>query len=174
MGVSPQTPHMPHHEMEVQMKRVLLWSMMICLLFGSVNALYAGTEEDVKTLALKGASMIKKNGKDKGIAEIMSPNGPLSAQFKSGKLNLTVNNLNGVNLANHSFPALIGQNHYTLQDANGKPFMKDAIDIAKAKGGGWIEFAFTNPDTRKIGRWKGWVQRIEGMDLFVMGLTWKQ
>ncbi len=117
--------------------------------------------------------MIKKDDKAKGVAEIMNPNGPLSAIFKKGKYNVAGNDFDGINIVNRSFPAIAGQNHYTLQDANGKRFIKDAIEIVKTKGGGWIEFAWTDPDTKKIGSWRGWVQRVEGMDIVVMGLVWK-
>ncbi|MBA4419119.1 MAG: hypothetical protein C0392_14615 [Syntrophus sp. (in: bacteria)] len=157
---------------EVQMKRVIVFMVMVALVFGAVCVAYAGAEEDVKALALKAAAFIKENGKDKGIAEIMNPKGRF-AQPKTGKFNLSGNDFNGIMLVNQSFPEMIGQNHLTLRDANDKYFIKDAIEIAKTKGGGPIEFAFTDPDTKKIGSWKGWVQRVQGMDMFVMGLTWK-
>jgi cytochrome c len=155
------------------MKRVLVCVTMIAVLAGFVCVSYAGTDDDVKELALKSAALIKKDGKTKGIAEIMDPSGPLSALFKKGKYNVAGNDFDGVNIVNRSFPAIVGQNHYALQDANGKRFIQDAVGIAKTKGGGWIEFAWTDPDTKKIGNWRGWVQRVEGMDMLVMGLVWK-
>ena|GEM_PF-1904544 len=155
------------------MRKVAVCMVMVVVLLGVACAVYASSQEDAKALALKGALLIKDMGKDKGIAEIMNPNSQFRTLFKSGKLTLTVNGFNGVNLANPFFPGLVGQDHLGLKDPNGKPFIKDAVEIAKTKGGGPIEFAFTDPDTKKVGQYNGWVQRVEGMDMFVMGLSWK-
>ena len=76
-------------------------------------------------------------------------------------------------MANHIFPALVGQNHFNLKDPNGKYFMKDAVEIAKTKGNVWVDFVWTDPDTKKIGIWKTWIQRVEGMDILALGLCWK-
>jgi len=158
---------------EVEMKRLLVLATMVAVLAGFVCVSYAGTDDDVKELGLKAAALIKKDGKARGIAEISDPNGPLSALLKKGKYNITLNDFDGMNLVNCSFPAIVGQNHYTLRDANGKFFIQNGIEIARTKGGGWIDFAWTDPDTKKVGSWRGWVQRVEGMDMYVMGLVWK-
>ena len=146
------------------MKKSFICIVMVAVLMSTVYAAYAGTEDDAKALARRVASYLKENGKDKGVAEIMDP----ADRFKRGKFNVSVNDFNGVNLANVLFPTLVGQNHYTLKDADGKSFVKDAIAIAKTKGEGWLTLAFTNPDTKKIGKSNNYVLRVEGADMYVM------
>lgn len=146
------------------MRRIALFVLMAVLAGALVHTGHAGPDDDSMALAQRVASFIKENGRDKGIAEIMNP----ADRFKKGKCNVALNDFNGVNLANALFPALVGQNHYTLRDANDKPFVKESIEIAKSKGGGWMTLAFTNPKTKKIEPWKGYAQRVEGADLVVV------
>jgi cytochrome c len=151
------------------MKKIVVCLMAVVVAIGAVCAAYAASAEgEAKELALKAASFIKETGKDKAVSEMKSPTSRFAAQLKSSKLNLGVNDLNGNNLVNTSFPALVGTSNLDMRDPNGKYFIKDAIEIAKTKGGGWMEFAFTDPATKKIGRNKAWVQKVEGMDLWVM------
>ncbi len=151
------------------MKNIVVCLMVVAVAIGAVCVVYAaGAEDEAKALALKAASFIKETGKDKALPELQSPTGRFAAQLKANKLTLGVNDFKGINLVNTSFPALVGTSNTELKDPNGKPFIKDAIEIAKTKGGGWMEFAFTDPATKKIGRNKAWVQRVEGTDLWVM------
>jgi cytochrome c len=146
------------------MKRTIVSVVVAVLMVGFAFVAYASLEDDAKALAQGGAKFIKENGKDKGLAEIMNPTG----KFKKGKLFLTANDFNGICQANAAFPNFVGQNHLGLKDPDGKYFIKEAIEISKTKGGGWLEWQFTDPETKKIGNRKGWVQRVEGMDMFIM------
>lgn len=145
------------------MKKVTGLAMILLIALTMVGGVYANMEDDAKTLAQKIASFIKENGKQKVNAEIMNP----ADKFKRGKMNVTVNDFTGLCLAHSAFPNLVGQNHYTLKDPNGKQFMKEAIDIAKTKGSGWFDLAFTSDETKKIVNFKGFAQRVEGMDVVV-------
>jgi cytochrome c len=149
---------------EVEMKKVLVFLMVVALTTGLLCTAYASKEDDAKALAQKVVRYILENGRDKGIAEIMNPAG----RFKTMVFNVSVNDFDGMCRANTLFPGLVGQNHYTLKDSNGKPFIKDAIDLARAKGAGWVSQSFTNPNTKKIGRTESYVMRVGNMDMMVM------
>ena len=138
--------------------------VLAMLVFCTGYAAWAGVDEDVKALAMKGADHVEKVGKDKGSADLMNPDGG----FRKGHLFLTMSDYTGVLLANPAFPALVGHNHWDLKDPNGKYFIREAITIAKTKGSGWLEYTFTDPDTMKIGQRKAWIQAIKGMDAFIM------
>ena len=147
------------------MKRGACAVLAVLFVLGIGCAAWASVvEDDAKALAEKGAAHVKAVGKEKGTADIMDPKG----EFKKGKLFLTLNDFSGVLLANPAFPGLVGQNHWNLKDPNGKYFIREAAEIAKTKGSGWLEYSFTNPDTKKIGPRKGWIQRVEGTDMFIM------
>lgn len=147
------------------MKRNAVGAVVLAMLvFGTAYSVWAGVDEDVKTLALKGASHVQEVGKEKGSADLMSPN----SEFRKGHLFLTMSDYSGMLLANPAFPGLVGQNHWNIKDPNGKYFIREGITIAKTKGSGWLEYTFTDPDTKKLGQRKAWIQAIKGMDAFIM------
>ena len=145
------------------MKRGICGIMFLTAVF-FFGTVYAATLEEAKALGEKAAAYVKANGKEKGIAEIGNPKG----QFVKGELYVTSNDLNGVVLANPMSPTLVGQNHIGLKDPDGKLFVKEMVEIAKTKGGGWLEYTWVNPATKKVQAKKAWVQRVEGMDVLTM------
>ena len=146
------------------MKKVLLSaSLAVMIFFGTFLGAQAATEQDAKAFAQKVVLFIKDNGLEKGKAELMSP----TSQFKRAGFLVNVSDFNGVLLAHNTYPALAGQNHMELRDSTGKYFIKDGVEIAR-KGGGWMNFMWTNPDTKKVQPSKGWIQNVPGMDVWVM------
>jgi len=146
------------------MKKVFIGIMLVtCVIFGMTLMAQAATLEEAKALAEKGAAYVKANGKDKAIAEFNKPDG----EFVKGDLYVFLQDFNGVLLAHGGNPKLVGQNHYEIKDPTGKAFGKEMIDLVKSKGSGWIEYTWTNPATKKVQPKKTWVQRVEGMDIYV-------
>ncbi len=133
-------------------------------LFGMTWAAQAGQEDDVKALADKAAAFVKANGREKGIAEIVNPNG----QFVKGDLYVVIQDTKGVNLGSPKQPKMAGQNHYDLKDPNGKYFIREMIEVVKTKGSGWVTYSWTNPATKKIGSKKTYVKRVDGTDMYVL------
>jgi cytochrome c len=130
--------------------------------FGTV---YAATLEEAKGLSEKAATFWKTNGKDKAIAEFNNAKG----QFAKGDLYIVAHDFKGVVLAHGTNASLVGVNLYEQKEPNGdKYFVKEEIEIAKTKGSGWITYSWVNPVTKKIQPKKSWVQRIEGVDAFVL------
>jgi len=146
------------------MKRIMICLVVAAIVMGVSYAAYAGAEEDAKALAQREAVFIKQNGRDAGIAEIMKPNG----EFKKDDLFLTLIDLEGVVVANAAVPQLVGANIKEMKD------VRQSIEIAKTKGGGWLEYSFTDQNAEKIAPRKAWVQKVEGTDLFVLAtpVTW--
>ena len=66
-------------------------------------------------------------------------------------------------------PALAGKNLLESKDpVTGKFFVKEQIEIAKTAGSGWASYNWTNPATKAMQMKKSWVQRVEGMDAYVV------
>jgi len=145
------------------MKRIVCGIVFLAVTF-FIGTVYAATLEEAKALGQKAAAYVKANGKEKGIAELGNPKG----QFVKGELYVTSNDFNGVVLTNPTSPGLVGQNHIGLKDPNGKYFVKEMVEIAKTKGGGWLEYTWVNPATKKVQAKKAWVQRVEGMEVLTM------
>jgi cytochrome c len=138
-------------------------AMVVVFLFCAVAALQAASQEDAKVLSEKAAAYVKAHGKEKAMAEFNNPKG----QFVKGDLYIFANDFTGMCLANGGNSRLVGQNHLGLKDANDKYFMKEMVETAKTKGGGWVNYSWTNPGTKKVQSKVAWVQRVEGADCFV-------
>ncbi len=146
------------------MRKVLKGILLVtCMVFGMTLMAQASTLEEAKALAEKGAAYVKANGKDKAIAEFNKPDG----EFVKGDLYVFLQDFSGLMLANGGNPKLPGQNHLELKDPTGKLFVKEMIELAKSKGSGWVEYSWTNPSVKKVQPKKTWVQRVEGMDMYV-------
>ena len=144
------------------MKKVMISMVFaIMVIFSLTLIAHAATLEEAKALSEKAAEYVKANGKEKAITEFNNPTGP----WVKGDLYVVFQDFKGVILAHGGNSKLVGQNHFELKDPNGKYFIKESVEIAK-KGGGWLEYSWVNPLTKKVQAKKSWIQRVEGMDAF--------
>ena len=104
------------------------------------------TAAEAQAMVKKGVAFIKASGKDKGYAEISTKGG----QFSDRDLYLTVYGLDGTVRAHGANEKMIGKNLIDLKDVDGKPFVKERIDLATSKGTFWQDYKFTNPVSKKI------------------------
>jgi cytochrome c len=146
------------------MKKIIICVAIAILTGIIVHTACGGEEEDSMALARKAALFIKEHGKEKGFAEIMNPNGSL----RKGGLVVTANDFTGMCLAHAASPKLVGRNQYDSSDPDDKYYIREAIRIAKTRGSGWIEWSSTDYETKKIIPLNAWIQRVEGLDVFVM------
>lgn len=105
------------------------------------------TQDDAVKMVNKGIAYIKAHGTEKGYAEISNKAG----QFIDRDLYLVVCGLDGKCLAHGANPKQIGRDLIDLTDVDGKCFVKERVELAKAKPNGfWQEYKFTNPVSKKI------------------------
>jgi signal transduction histidine kinase len=105
------------------------------------------TKDDAVKMVKKGIAFIKANGTEKGYAEISNKAG----QFIDRDLYLVVYGLDGKCLAHGANPRQIGRDLIDLTDVDGKYFIKERVELAKAKPAGfWQDYKFTNPVSKKI------------------------
>jgi signal transduction histidine kinase len=105
-----------------------------------------GTADQAKAMVSRVVEFFKTNGKDKTLAELSNPKG----QFIDRDLYVIAYSLDGVRLAHPYNPKLIGKSVLDAVDFDGKAYGKDIIDVAKAKGSGWVDYKFTDPTTKKL------------------------
>ena len=116
-------------------------------LLGAVSFAHAdATPDDATAMVKKGVAFIKASGKDKGYAEISSK----TSQFKKEDLYLVVYGLDGTVHAHGANEKMIGKNLIDLKDIDGKPFVRERVEMAKTKNSFWQDYKFTNPETKKI------------------------
>lgn len=104
------------------------------------------TAEQATAMVKKGVGFLKAQGADKGYAEITSKTG----QFREQDLYLVVYGMDGVVRAHGANEKMIGKNLVELKDVDGKPFVKERLEMAKTKANFWQDYKFTNPETKKI------------------------
>ena len=125
------------------------------------------TKDEAVAMVKKGVAYIKGNGKDKGYAEISNKQG----QFKDRDLYLVVYGMDGTVLAHGSNEKLIGRNIIDLKDIDGKPFVKERVEMGQKQASFWQEYKFTDPVTHKVEPKEMYCERLD--DSVVCGGIYK-
>ena len=126
----------------------------------------AGKDDAVASVK-KGVAYIKANGRDKGYAEISNKQG----SFIDRDLYLVVYGLDGTVRAHGANEKMVGKNLIELKDVDGKPFVKERVDLAQSKGTFWQDYKFTNPVSKKIEPKSMYCEKLE--DAVVCGGIYK-
>jgi cytochrome c len=118
------------------------------LALSAIPALASNANRDeAQAMVKKGIAFIKANGIDKGYAEVSNKGG----QFTDRDLYLVVYGLDGKCLAHGANAKQIGKDLIDLTDIDGKYFVKERVELARAKPAGfWQEYKFTNPVSKKV------------------------
>jgi cytochrome c len=137
------------------------------LCIGASSTFAAATKDDAVAMVKKGVTFLKTNGKDKGHAEITSKD----STFKKEDLYLVVYGLDGVVRAHGANEKMVGKNLIDLKDIDGKPFVKERVEMAQAKPSFWQDYKFTNPVSKKIEPKTMYCERLD--DAVVCGGVYK-
>lgn len=121
------------------------------------------TPDQAKALAEKAASHMRDVGPEKAIADFNRADGG----FVDRELFVVVYGPDNKILSLYGIPVLMGKDATKLKDVEGKPFGQEIIDLAKAKGSGWVDYRMTNAATRKVGAKTSWVIRVGDYIVFV-------
>lgn len=126
--------------------RLALFVMSCSLAGPSLAAGERGTADEAVAMVQRVIAYMKANGKDKAIAEVNNLNG----QFRDRDLYVTINDLHAKTLAHGANAKMQGKDLIDLKDADGKLFMRERLELVKAKGKGWQDYKFVNPVTKQI------------------------
>ena len=144
------------------MKSVIRVTLALVIFFSAAFAQTHGTKDEAEAMVKKAVQFFKANGKDKAFAEFSNPDG----KFISKDLYVFVYDLTGKCVAHGGNPKMIGKDLIDLKDPDGKPFVKERLEIIKSKGKGWQEYKFLNPTSKKI---EDKTAYIEKCDEYVVG-----
>jgi cytochrome c len=137
------------------------------LVAGPVSAAENATAKEAEAMVKKGIVYIKANGKDKGYAEVTSK----QSQFKDRDLYLVVYQLDGKVLAHGANEKMVGRVLIDLKDVDGKEFVRERVELGKAKPSFWQDYKFTNPVSKKVEPKTAYCERLE--DTVVCGGIYK-
>lgn len=114
------------------------------------------TKEEAVAMVKKGIVAINTLGADKAYAEFSAPGG----KWVDRDLYLLVFRMDGTSLAHGVNPKQIGMNLMDRKDIDGKEFIRERMDLAKAKASFWQDYKFQNPVTKKIEAKTSYCERL--------------
>jgi signal transduction histidine kinase len=113
---------------------------------GTALAASNATKDEAVALVKKGVAAISTMGAEKAYAEFSNPAG----KWVDRDLYLAVFRLDGTALAHGANAKQIGVNLMDRKDIDGKEFIRERMELAKAKPSFWQDYKFTNPTSKKI------------------------
>lgn len=120
-----------------------------------------GTADEAVALVKKVIADMKKHGKEKVIQDVQNQ----SPQYRDRDLYVSINNLDGMSLANGANPKLAGKNILDIKDADGRLITRERIEIATKKGSGWQDYKWPDPVTKEVQKKSVYVERYEDLTI---------
>jgi signal transduction histidine kinase len=117
------------------------------------------TAAEAEAMVKKAVAFIKQNGAEKAYAAFNDKKGP----FTDRDLYIVVYGLDGKCLSHGANEKLIGKDMSEAQDVDGKYYIKERLDLAKAKQSFWQDYKFTNPVTKKIEPKQMYCEKLDGV-----------
>jgi signal transduction histidine kinase len=128
------------------MKRLMTAALMGMAMAGAW-ASPEPSEKDAIAMAERGASFIKAHGKDEMMKRITAKD----PDFVQGSLYVDMRDIStGIVLAHPYNPTIVGKDLTDVPDASGKKYRREIIELAAAKGKGWVDYMYKNPASGKI------------------------
>ena len=143
--------------MKRKMMKVAIVAMAGALAGGGAWGAENATAKEAEAMVKKGVAFIKANGKDKGFAEITNKQG----QFVDRDLYLVYYQFDGKVLAHGANEKMVGRVLIDLKDVDGKEFVRERIELGKAKSSFWQDYKFTNPVTKKVEPKQMYCERLD-------------
>jgi signal transduction histidine kinase len=116
------------------------------MLSAAASSAEFATKDEALAMVKSAVEFLKANGAEKAYAEISSK----TSKFKDRDLYIVVYGLDGKVLAHGANEKLIGKDMLDATDVDGKPFVKERVDLARSKGTFWQDYKFVNPVTKKV------------------------
>jgi cytochrome c len=136
-------------------------AIALCLVSGAALA-NEPSEKDAIAMAERGAALIKSKGKD----EMMKRINAKDPDFVQGSLYVDLRDVKtGIVLAHPYNPSIVGKDLTDVPDANGKKYRREIIELAAAKGKGWVDYQYKNPTTGKIEPKTTYILLVDGVVL---------
>lgn len=143
--------------------KLLATATALCLGLACSGALAnEPTEKDAIAMAERGAALVKSKGKDEMIKRISAKD----PEYVQGELYVGMRDIKtGIMLAHPHNPSIVGKDLTDVPDANGKKYRRAIIELASAKGKGWVDYMYKNPTTGKIEPKTTYVMKVDDVVL---------
>lgn len=124
-----------------------------------------GSADEAVTMTRKAIALIQAEGTDKAYTAFRDLKGP----FVMKDLYVFCMDMNGIMLVHGRNPGLIGKDLTKLKDTDSKLFIQEMITVAKT-GSGWVDYKWTNPDTKKIEPKRTYAEKVDGNSFCAVGI----
>ncbi|WP_418514747.1 cache domain-containing protein [Delftia sp. PS-11] len=129
----------------MHLSRRLAMTAMLSIACVTGYAQERATREEAKAMTDAAFEHIKKVGEAQAYKDFTTD----KAKWNKKDLYVQVYNNNSINQAHGANPQLVGKDMTNVRDANGVNLVPDMIKMA-AKGGGWVDYDWPDPITKKI------------------------
>ena len=133
-----------------------LFAALVCAVPFAALASEHATRDEAVAMVKKGVAFWKTNGNDKTYAAITDKKG----QFIDRDLYLVIYGLDGTVRAHGANEKMVGRNLIDLKDVDGKPFVKERVELGQKQETFWQDYKFTDPMTKKIEPKRMYCERI--------------
>lgn len=123
---------------------VLIAGLVLALVQAAVAKEEFASAKEAEAMVGKAVAAIKANAQ-KTYDEITKKDG----KWVDRDLYVVVYDLHGVVVAHGANDKMVGKDLIDLKDPDGKAFVKERVEMAKAKGKFWQDYKFSDPITKK-------------------------
>ncbi|WP_035707421.1 cache domain-containing protein [Niveispirillum irakense] len=132
------------------MRAHMLTALIIGMAMASFQPVKAAegnaTRDEAIAMVQRAAKHMTAAGPEKAFTDFSTKGGA----FTDRDLYVVVYDLNGKCLAHGANEKLIGKDLIDAEDIDGKLYIKERVDMAKANKSFWQDYKFTNPTTKKV------------------------
>lgn len=136
-------------------RRMVMAGLAALALSGLARAADVGSADEAVAMVKKAAAYIKAQGKEKAFAEFGNPTGA----FKDRDLYVAVLDAQGVTLAHGGNARMVGKAMMEMKDVDGVQFIRQFIEVANAKGSGWVDYKWPNPVSKALEQKSTYVEK---------------
>src|SRR5580700_3532688 len=124
----------------------MLTLVSLGLACGGAAAADGATKEQAVAMVQKAVAAIKTAGADKIYKDVTGK----AAEFEDRDLYIVVYGMDGTVLAHGSNAKLVGKKMIDAEDVDGKPFVKERVELARAQASFWQDYKFVDPLSKKV------------------------
>lgn len=122
-----------------------------------------GTRDEARAMVERAIDQMRKVGPEQAFKEFTDP---ANAAWHVKDLYVFAYTMQGRNVAHGANDRLVGRVLIDMTDPNGRPLIRDLRDTA-AQGGGWVEYEWPHPQTRRIESKASYVRKMLNFDGFL-------
>ena len=105
-----------------------------------------GTAKDAESMVKAAVAHVRKVGRDQAYFDFTFR----SAPFMDRDLYVVVYGMDGRVFAHGQNARMVGREVIELKDSDGKPFVRERVELAKARGSFWHDYKFNDPISNKV------------------------